>query len=104
MSCIGTILLSFVSRIAILIWYLADTPLFALAFKSWILPGNISFPAWVWTLLGGIFLPCTTLVYIFVFPKGISGYEWLFLVFGLLLDLAGHGGSYHHGNRYYRRR
>lgn len=34
MSCFGTIFLVFVSRIVVLIWYLADTPLFILAFKA----------------------------------------------------------------------
>ena len=68
MSCFGTIILVLVPRIAILLWWLADSQLFNLAFKNWALPGTFAIPAWVWTLLGGIFLPWTTLAYLFVFP------------------------------------
>jgi hypothetical protein len=99
MCCITTIVLVFGSRLAIFIWWLADQPLFALAFKNWILPGNIAFPVWLWTLLGGIFLPWTTLAYLFLFPGGITGYEWIVLAAAVLIDLAGHGGTYHHRDR-----
>ena len=106
MCCITTIFLVLVSRIAIFIWWLVDQPLFVSAFKNWVLPGNLAFPYWVWPLLGGIFLPWTTLAYLFVFPGGIVGYEWIVLVVALVIDLAGHGGTYRHRNRIsgYRRR
>ena len=97
--CIGTIILALVPRIAILLWWLADSQLFNLAFKNWALPGTFAIPAWAWTLLGGIFVPWTTLAYLFVFPGGVVGYEWIVLGIALLIDLAGHGGSYHHRNR-----
>ena len=97
--CLTTIIFGLVSRIAILLWWLVDQPLFTNAFKSLVLPGNISFPAWLWTLAGAIFLPWTTLAYLFLFPGGIVGYEWIVLGVALLIDLAGHGGTYRHRSR-----
>lgn len=107
MCCISTIFLVLVSRVGILLWWLANPQLRDLPFRNWVLPGNLTFPAWLWTLAGAIFLPWTTLAYLFLFQGGISGYEWLVLGIALLVDLAGHGGSYrhrHHIRRVYRRR
>ena len=99
MCCISTIFLVLISRLAIAIWWLTDPQRFVLAFKNWNLPGSFAIPVWVWALLGGIFLPWTTLAYLLVFPGGIVGYEWLVLGVGFVIDLAGHGGGYRHRNR-----
>ena len=98
MCCFTTLALVLGSRIAILIWWLSDRQLFVQAFEKWSLPG-LTIPVWVWPLLGALFLPWTTLAYLFVFPGGIQGYEWPILLAGLLIDLAGHGGSYRHRHR-----
>ncbi len=105
MSCCATAFLALVARAAIILWWLSDPGRFNLAFRDWTLPG-LSIPAWLWTVLGWIFLPWTTLAYLFVFPGGIVGYEWIVLGVALLIDLAGHGGSYRHRRRVlvYRRR
>ncbi|MGA2821696.1 MAG: hypothetical protein ABSF61_13735 [Anaerolineales bacterium] len=100
MCCITTIVLELGSRIAILLWWLSDRQRFILAFKNWALPVNFAIPVWVWPLLGGIFLPWTTLAYLFVFPGGIVGYKWIVLGVALLIDLAGYGGSYRHRDRF----
>ena len=106
MCCLTTIFLVLGSRITILVWWLMDPQRFNLAFKNWVLPGSFAISAWIWTLLGGIFLPWTTLAYVFVFPGGIVGNEWIVLGIAFLIDLAGHGGGYHHRGRVpaYRRR
>ncbi|MGB8644816.1 MAG: hypothetical protein WCF84_06235 [Anaerolineae bacterium] len=93
MCCFTTIFLVLGSRITLLLWWLTDPQRFSLAFQNWPLP------VWVCTLLGGIFLPWTTLAYLFVFSEGIVGYGWIILGVALLIDLAGHGGSYRHRNR-----
>jgi hypothetical protein len=104
MCCLTTIFLVLGSRIALLYWWLTDPQRFTLAFTNWSLPVNFTIPVWVWPLLGGIFLPWTTLAYIIVVPGGVVGYDWIVLGIGLLIDLAGHGGSYYHRNRIpYRR-
>jgi hypothetical protein len=106
MCCITTIVLVLAPRIVILYWWLTNQPLVALAFHNWGIPGSIPIPVWIWPLLGGIFLPWTTLAYLFLFPGGIVGYEWIIMAIALIIDLAGHGGSYYHRNRFpaYRRR
>ena len=99
MCCITTIVLVLVSRIGILLLWLSNQNIFTLAFKNWVIPG-ITLPVWIWPLLGFIFLPWTTLAYLFLFPDGIVGAEWIVLGVALLVDLAGHGGSYRHRNRF----
>jgi hypothetical protein len=105
MCCISTLFLVLISRIGILAWWFANPDSHNLPFQNWVLPGGTILPAWFWTLLGAIFLPWTTLAYLLLYPGGITGYEWIILVFALLVDLAGHGGSYRHRRRvFYQRR
>jgi len=99
MCCITTLILVLSPRIAILFMWLSNQKIFDLAFRNWAFPGNIVFPVWVWPLLGFIFLPWTTLAYLLLFPGGIEGIKWIVLGVALLIDLAGHGGSYRHRNR-----
>ncbi len=107
MCCFTTIFLVIGSRLAILVWWLVDPQRFSQAADSLGLSGLVASPAWVWTLVGGIFLPWTTLAYVLVFPGGVVGYEWAVLIVGILIDLAGHSGGWrhrHHITRYARRR
>ena len=42
---------------------------------------------WFLPLLGIIFLPYTTIMYMLVWsPDGISGWDWLWIILGLFLD------------------
>ena len=103
MCCIVTLALVLGSRIAIFVWWLLDRTLFNSAFGNWVLPGGVNIPSWLWALLGGIFIPWTTLAYLYVFPNGIVGLDWVILGIGVLIDLASHGGSYRNRSRIYRR-
>jgi hypothetical protein len=88
MCCVFTILLFFGPRLAILIWWLINRLYVNLAFRD----------SWVLAILGWIFLPWATLMYLIVYPGGITGFDWLWLGLGLLADLASYaGGGY--GNR-----
>lgn len=100
MCCITTIALVLGSRIALFLWWLSDRQIFTQAFKNWAPLGNFIVPVWIWALLGAIFVPWTTLAYLFLFPGGIVGYEWIVLGVALLIDLAGHGGSYRNRDRF----
>jgi hypothetical protein len=43
---------------------------------------------WILPILGIIFLPYTTVMYLLVWtPTGLSGFDWVWLLLGLLLDL-----------------
>jgi hypothetical protein len=47
-------------------------------------------------LIGIVFLPFTTLFYVLAYwpGHGVTGLGWLFVVFGLLLDLGSYSSSY----------
>ncbi len=79
-------LVALLARLALLsvwIW----TPLVNRAFDGgWLLP-----------LLGVIFLPCTALAYVLVYVPGtgVTGWSWLWVALGVLLDLGTHGSGAH---------
>jgi hypothetical protein len=64
----------------ILMWLFTD--MLGRAFDSWVLP-----------LLGFLFLPLTTVIYVFVSPGGLGTFDWILLVVGVLIDLGSHGGG-----------
>ena len=49
----------------------------------------LAFNTWIWPLLGIIFLPYTTIMYVLVWTPatGISGWDWLWIGLGVLLDI-----------------
>ena len=70
----------------------------------WLIPyGRVkidaAFSTFFWPFLGLIFLPWTTLMYVILAPNGIVGiWEWLFLILGVVFDIASYtGGGY--GNK-----
>src|SRR6266700_7094649 len=74
-------LVALFARLALLAVWLS-TPLVNRAFHGgWILP-----------LLGIIFLPITTLVYVLVYyiSGSVTGWGWLWVALALLLDLGAH--------------
>lgn len=99
MCCLATIFLAFGSRLTILVWWLTDPQRFVSAFQNWIMPGGFFLPSWIWTVLGGLFLPWTTLAYLLLFQGGVVGYEWIVIAVAFLIDMTGHTGSYRHRNR-----
>jgi hypothetical protein len=44
-------------------------------------------------IIGILFLPWTTIMYVLVFPGGIEGLDWLWLGIGLAVDIASYGSS-----------
>ena len=44
---------------------------------------------WLWPLLGFLITPSTTVMYLLVWtPAGITGWDWMWIVLGILLDLV----------------
>jgi hypothetical protein len=88
MCCIFTSLAVLGPRFAIFIWWLAD-------------PGrwDRAFDTWIWPLLGFVFLPWTTLMYVIVRPAGgVVGFDWIWLGLAVACDILTYtGGGY--GNR-----
>ena len=89
MCCLTTIFILLGPRLGILIWWLVDMSRWERAFSTF-----------VWPLLGAILLTWTTLAYVFLFPGGVIGIDWLLMAFAILLDI----GSYTGGGRETRRR
>lgn len=77
-------LTGFVSRLLFLgIWIW--TPLVTRAFDgTWIIP-----------LLGLLFLPCMSLVYVWAYAPGIgvTGWGWFWVVVAFLVDVSAHGAG-----------
>jgi hypothetical protein len=51
---------------------------------------------WIVPLLGIIFLPYTTVMYILVWtPTGLHGFDWIWLALGVVLDIMKWGQIFH---------
>jgi hypothetical protein len=61
---------------------------------------DAAFGTFIWPLLGLIFLPFTTLMYVILWSpgKGITGTDWLWIGIAVLLDL-GHYTYSAYGNK-----
>ena len=89
MGCLFAIFGGLFPRLAVLFIWLARPSLFASAMGGrWFLP-----------LLGIIFLPFTTLMYILLWaPGGLVGFDWLWIILAVILDLS-HVGAAGYANR-----
>ena len=89
MCCAIAVLFALGPRAAILVWWLFDQLRWAAAFDTFI-----------WPFLGFLLAPWTTLMYVAVFPAGITGFDYLFLGLGILFDVfSWFGGGYTNRNR-----
>ena len=88
MCCMLTVLVFFGPRLAILVWWLIQPIRFDQALDD----------RWLLTILLWLFLPWTLLMYLFVFPGGLVGFDWVILILGLIADIASYSGGFW-GNR-----
>jgi hypothetical protein len=57
----------------------------------------LAFNTLIWPILGIIFLPWTTLMFVIIFP--VAGFwNWLFLILAIVTDIGSYGGGFF-GNR-----
>jgi hypothetical protein len=60
----------------------------------WLIPAgrlhvNLAFNTWIWPLLGLIFLPWTTLMWVIVYgANGIVGFDWVWIGLALVADIV----------------
>jgi hypothetical protein len=83
MGCLLAVLAAISPRLAlVLVWIF--TNLVDRAFEGFLLP-----------LLGLIFLPLTTLVYVLAYRPavGVTGWGWFFVILAVLFDLGSYGGG-----------
>jgi hypothetical protein len=87
MCCFFTILVFLGPRFAAIIWWLV-APL------RWVGDTVVSaFNSIIWPILGIIFLPWTTLMYVIVAPGGLLGFDWLWIALAVVADIASYGGG-----------
>ena len=85
MCCFFTILLLLGPRVADIIWWIANP-------NRWV--GAVgAFDSAIWPILGIIVLPWTTLMYVLVYPGGVTGLDWLWMILAIIIDLAAYGGG-----------
>jgi hypothetical protein len=91
MCCLLTVLFFLGPRVADIIWWIIQPIRWSTSFGG----------SFVWPILGIIFLPFTTLMWVLVAPLGMtsmSGFDWVWIALAVFLDLASYsGGGY--GNR-----
>ena len=87
MCCLFTILIFLGPRIAGIIWWIARPAFWVGA------TGGSAFDTWIWPVLGLVFLPWTTLMYVSVHSNGIVWWEWLFIALAVVIDIGAYGGG-----------
>ena len=83
MGCIFALFAGIFPRLALLILWIARPARIDAAFETWLLP-----------LLGIIFLPFATLIYVLLYTpgRGVTGWDWFWVALAALLDI-GHWGA-----------
>ncbi len=81
--CLFAITLAGMPRLALALWWLFQPARF-----------NLTFSTWVWPVVGLIFAPWTALMYVIVFPGGLSVVNWIFLGLAFAVDMGSWFGNY----------
>jgi hypothetical protein len=89
MGCLFVMFAGLFPRLGVFFIWLARPVYFNAAFGD----------SWLWPLLGIIFLPFTTLMYVLLWSTtGLTGWDWLWLALAVAIDV-GHWGSSAYTNR-----
>src|SRR4051794_24281822 len=85
MGCLFAIFAGVFPRIADILLWLARPAQFTAPFGG----------AWLWPLLGILFLPLTTLFYVFMWSptRGLEGFDWVWIFLAVALDLSHLAGT-----------
>jgi hypothetical protein len=85
MGCLFVLLAAFAPRLIVVFAWIARPAYFDAVFDTWIFP-----------LLGLVFLPLTTLMWLLLGapPQGVEGFDWLWIVLAAVLDLGHYANTY----------
>ena len=84
MCCFFTVLVFLGPRFAGIIWWIIQP-------ARWV---GTAFDSALWPILGLIFLPWATLMYVAVSPGGVNGFfEWAFLILAIIIDIGAYAGG-----------
>jgi len=67
--CLGAVLLAGTPRLALALWWFFDPARVEGAFNWTTVIGGWTVPAWLWAVLGFVFLPWVTVALVFVAPR-----------------------------------
>jgi hypothetical protein len=85
MCCFYTVLIFLGPRIASIIWWIANP-------TRWVSAAG-AFDSALWPILGILFLPWATLMYVLVAPGGVVGWDWLWLGLAFVGDIGMYAGG-----------
>jgi len=86
MCCFFTVLIFLGPRVAGVIWWIVQP-------NRWVGDSAVSaFSSIIWPILGIIFLPWATLMFVIIAPV-VGFWDWLFLVLAIFADVASYGGG-----------
>ena len=85
MGCLLVLLSAFAPRLVVIFAWIARPAYVDSVFDTFIFP-----------LIGLIFLPFTTLMWLFLGapPLGVHGFDWLWIAFAVVLDLGHYANTY----------
>lgn len=91
MPCLFAMFAGLFPRLGSLLIWLARPTMFSAAFGG----------SWLWPILGIIFLPFTTLMYVILWsPTGLTGGDWLWLILAVVIDVMHYTSTgYYNRNR-----
>jgi hypothetical protein len=81
--CLFALMLAGAPRLAFVLWWFVQPGRMSVTFSG----------SWFWPLLGVLFLPWTALMYVIVYPGGLSFINWVFLALALAVDIGSYGGG-----------
>ena len=88
--CLFASVMAGAPRVAFMLWWLLQPVRITNMFDTFVIP-----------LLGVIFLPWLTLVYVIVAPGGIQWFDWIWQGLALFADIASYTGGGVSGRRRY---
>ena len=90
MPCLFALLAVFAPRLLNILWWIARPTMYLAPFNG----------SWFWPLLGIIFLPFTTIMYVILWTPGIglTTWDWMWLILAVVLDIM-HYSSTAYSNR-----
>ena len=84
MPCLFAMFAGLFPRLGTLFIWLARPSYFSAAFGG----------SWFWPILGIIFLPFTTLMYVILWSAtGLTGWDWMWLILAVVIDIMHYAGT-----------
>jgi hypothetical protein len=92
MPCLFALMAGFAPRLASLFLWLARPAMFSAAFNG----------SWFWPILGIIFLPFTTIMYVILWSPvvGLTTWDWMWLVLAVICDVMHYSSTAYQNKQY----